>query len=178
MSYVPPQMKTTNKHDEQASQDTTKHIKRLHVVVTQKEIDQAKHAKSDHCMIQHSLKRMRPEFEKIWVDKNQVRFTDPKANVIYTFQMAPRGRVMILKWDAGEEVKPFDVWLRNPIVRERKLSGGYMRPKSGQDHSTKHLGAVPQPKTKEGRRRTGRDRIFGQKLWTDELQKVREDLAT
>jgi hypothetical protein len=168
----------TSNQDEQSSQDKTKRkfLKRLHVVVTQKEIDQAKRAKSDGCMIQDSLKRMRPGFQKIWVDKNQVRFTDPAANVIYTFQMAPMGRVMILKWDAGEEIEPFDIWLRNPIVRERQLVRGHMRPKPSEDSVGEHLGPVPQPKTKEARKQTGRDRVFGQKLWTDELASLRRSL--
>jgi hypothetical protein len=154
-----------------------KHIKRMQIVVTQKEIDESVLAKSDGCMIQASIKRDHPEFKNIWVDKNQIRFTDVKANCIYTFQMAPRGRAMILKWDAGEKVEPFEIWVRNPIVRERILRDGVMRAKKSEQDSRRHLGPVPIPKTKEGRLRTGRDRVFGLKQWSDELAKLREDLG-
>jgi hypothetical protein len=160
-----------------AKNKSIKNIKRMQVVVTQKEIDESALAKSDGCMIQASIKRDHPEFKNIWVDKNQIRLTDPKANCIYTFQMAPRGRAMILKWDAGEKIKPFDIWIRNPIVRQRMLIDGAMRPKRGQQSTKQHLGPVPSPKTKEGRLRTGRDRVFGLKQWSEELAKLRADLA-
>src|SRR5260370_32164327 len=94
----------------------TKFINRMRITVTQKEIDEAQRAKSDGCMIQQSLKRDHPDFKNIWVDKNQIRFTDPERNCIYTYQMAPRGRAMILKWDAGETIAPFDITIKNPIV--------------------------------------------------------------
>ena len=57
------------------------------------------------------------------------------------------------------------------------MSGGYQRPKSNESHSKKHLVAVPKALTKEAsKQRGGRDRIWGQKLWTDELRKLREAL--
>lgn len=155
-----------------------KRFKRMRIVVTEKEIHESAIAKSDGCMIQQSLKRDHPEFKNIWVDKNQIRFTDPDQNCIYTFQMAPRGRAMILKWDAGETIDPFDIWIRNPIVRERQLGkDGIQKPRSSQSRTKSHLGPVPRPKTKEQRVRTGRDRIFGLKQWSDELAKLREDLV-
>lgn len=156
---------------------SSKHIKRMQIVVTQKEIDESTLAKSDGCMIQAAIKRDHPEFRNIWVDKNQIRFTDVEKNCIYTFQMNPRGRAMILKWDAGEKIQPFEIWVRNPIIRQRVLQDGVMRPKSSQQRSKQHLGPVPIPKTKEARLRTGRDRIFGLKQWSDELAKLREDLG-
>lgn len=154
-----------------------KFIKRLKIVVTQKDIDEAQRAKSNGCMIQQSLKRDNPEFKNIWVDKNQIRCTDLEKNCIYTFQMAPYGRAMILKWDAGEAVKPFEIWVRNPIVRERVRIDGHMRPKQGQQRIKEHLGPVPRPLTKAGRLNTGRDRIFGLKHWSEELAKLRKDLG-
>jgi hypothetical protein len=169
---------SASQEETQADQTGSKKklIKRMRIIVTQKEIDESRLAKSDGCMIKQSLQRDHPEFRNIWVDKNQIRCTDPEANIIYTFQMAPRGRAMLLLWDAGETIKPFDIWVRNPIVRERVFRDGAMRPKQGESLMKKHLGPVPRPKTKEVRLRTGRDRVFGLKQWSDELAKLREDL--
>lgn len=152
-------------------------IKRLKVSVTQTEIDEAVQAKSDKCMIHEAIKRDHPEFRNIWVDKNQVRVTDPKQNVIYTFQMAPLGRIGLLKFDMGEPLVPFSFTLVNPIVRERRFRDGAQRADSSKDSSTKSLGAVPKPKDKESRTQSGRDRVFGQKVWANEMAKVRELLA-
>ena len=124
-------------------------------------------------MIKEAIKRDHPELERIWVDKEQVRLTDPGANVIYTFQMAALGKAVMLVWDNGEMVQPFDLWLRNPVVRERVAKNGTQAPKANESHAKKHLGPILRPKTKEARALRGRDRIFGQKLWTTELAKVR-----
>lgn len=158
---------------------TKKFRKRLKIMVTQKEIDEALKADSKHCMIQRALERDHPEFKRIWVDKNQLRCTDPEQNCIYTFEMSPRARVMLLRWDAGEMVKPMEIWLRNPIVRERVEIGkdGVARPKSQQQTAKRHRGPIPRPKTKEERLRTGRDRVFGKKQWTKELAQIRETLG-
>lgn len=154
-----------------------KQIKRLKIAVTQKEIDESVQAKSNKCMIQESIKRMFPKFINVWVDKNQVRFTDPNSNLIYTWELSPFAKVMLLKWDDGETISPFDVWLKNPIVRERKLDKkGFMRAKSSEQSAKTHRGAIPQPLTKEARRLRGRDRVYGQKLWTAELEKLRQVL--
>ena len=170
----------TQETSQETNQETkpTHTIKRLHIVVNQEEIDGAKLAKSDGCMIQAAIKRDHPEFQKIWVDKNQIRFTDPVANIIYTFQMDPRGRVAILRWDNGETILPFDIWIRNPIVRER-ITGkdGHKRPRSSQSRSKEHLGPVPVQRTKAVRALTGRDRVFGKKTWSEELAKIRLDLG-
>ena len=165
---------------QETNQETkpTHTIKRLRIVVTQEEIDNAKLAKSDGCMIQAAIKRDHPEFQKIWVDKNQIRFTDPVANVIYTFQMVPRGRGAILRWDAGETILPFDLWVRDPIVRERVAGkDGIMRAKKNEQDSRRHLGPVPVQRTKAVRVLTGRDRVFGRKTWSEELAKLRADLG-
>ena len=168
----------TNQEVNQQEAKSKHIIKRLHIIVNQEEIDGARLAKSDGCMIQAALKRDHPEFKNIWVDKNQIRFTDPEDNVIYTFQMDPRGRGAILRWDAGETILPFDIWVRNPIVRER-ITGkdGIKRVRSSQSRSKTHLGPVPVQRTKEVRMLTGRDRIFGRKTWSGELAKLRADLG-
>lgn len=153
-----------------------KRVKRLKICVTQREIDGAVKGNSRKCMIQESIKRDHPEFKNIWVDKNQVRFTDPKANVIYTGDMPALGRANLLMFDAGEELKPFDVWVRNVVCRERELKKGVNRAKAGEQRAKNHRGPIPIPLTKEARRIRGRDRIFGQKLWTDELDKLRRTL--
>lgn len=170
MAKYPPKLTTI--HQDTSGKNFSRRIK---IRVTQEEIDKAQYGKADGCMIQMALRRDHPEYKNIWVDKEKVRYTDPIKNCIYTYEMHPRGRVMLLKWDSGEKVSPFDLWLRNPVVRERELLSGAMRSK--RSHSTKHHGPVPNAKTKEERAQRGRDRIFGRKLWAEELAQVREDLG-
>jgi hypothetical protein len=162
--------------EELAGQKTTKTRKRLKISVSQDEIDNAMAGRTDKCMIHQAIKKAFPGFERISVDKNQVRVTDSEANVIYTFPMSPFGRAQILMWDAGEEVQPFDLWLRNPVIRERKIGpDGYPKPVGPSDSSKGH-GPVRRPRTKQSRAMSGRDRIHGQKLWSNELQKLRDSL--
>jgi hypothetical protein len=152
-----------------------KRFKIMKVSVTSKEIDDAIRCKTNKCMIHEAIKRDHPNFKRIHVDKNQVRFTDTATNLIYTFPMSAFGRTMMLLWDDGTKVNPFPLWLRNPIVREKVNIGGVLRPKNS--NAKKHLGPIPKALTKEqSRQRGGRDRIFGQKLWTDELAKLRDVL--
>jgi hypothetical protein len=150
-------------------------IKRLTVKVNQEEIENAMRANSKKCMIQQSIERDYPILENISVDRNLVRATDPERNVIYTFDIAALAKAAILKWDSGESIGPFSFTLRHPVVRERvKRKDGYMRPKHKEDAAKRSRGAVPRPKTKEGRVMSGRDRVFGAKLWQDELEKLRK----
>ena len=164
-----------------------KQIKQLKVEVTQKEIDEAQVANSQKCMVHEAIARKHPALKRIWVDKNQVRFTDPKQNVIYTFDMPALGKANILLWDEGTPIKPFSVTLRNPVVRTRVMrndstekSGRKLRAVTA-DGRNKHAdtaarghGPVPKSGNKKGRAMRGRDRVFGQKLWSDELTKLRQ----
>lgn len=152
-------------------------IKKLRVRVTQEDIDEAIRAKSSKCMIQRAFERDHPQYKNVLVDKNQIRFNDKKLNVIYTCDQPVRGRVMLLKWDSAETVKPWDMWLRYFTIRERILRQGRNSPKTSEDSFEKHSGVVPRAKTKKARQQLGRDRVFGAKLWTEELAKVRADLG-
>jgi hypothetical protein len=164
-----------DKQQEQEAGGVKKQFKRVKISVTQEEIDQAAKANSHKCMVHQAIRRDHPQWKNVWVDKNQIRFTDPDANVIYTFQMSALGKTMILLWDAGEKVQPFDMWLRNPVVRERRLnSNGMLKPKGQEDSAREHLGPVRRPRTKRERALSGKDRVYGAKLWTDELNKVRK----
>ena len=167
---------TANPKPEFVERKKSKLRKRLKIVVTEEEIQAAILGRTDKCMIHQAIKRDYPNFERISVDKNQVRVTDPEANVILTFAMSPFGKAQILMWDAGEEVKPFELWLRSPVIRERKLDkDGNLKPKGPTDSSRTH-GAIRRPRTPQSRAMSGRDRILGQKLWSDELRKLRESL--
>jgi hypothetical protein len=154
----------------------SKFIKRLRIVVTLHDIESAIRAKSNKCMIHQAIKRDHPEFRAILVELKHVRFTDPRTNSIYTFPMSPIGRAMLYKWDQGENIAPFDIWLSEPVVRARVIRRGRKVPAAGRDRATRSTGAIPRARTKEAAARIGRDRIFGQKLWTKELQKLRSAL--
>ena len=144
------------------------------VAVGQEEIEKAHRANSKKCMIVRSIERDYPTLTRIVVQKNDVRVTDPDRNVIYTFDMAPLARAAILKWDMGEPVEPFTFKLRHPVIRERmiKKHTGHMGT-AGNKPATRSLGVLRHPKTAESRAMMGRDRVFGAKLWTTELAKLR-----
>jgi hypothetical protein len=157
-----------------------KQIKRLKPTITNEDINGAVKGKSNKCMIQHAIKRDYPDLQNIYVDKFFVRVTDPKANAILTFNMSAFGRVQLLKFDAGENVEPFKLRLTKPVVRfrTRKNLKGSAKPASAEDSvgRAKLGGPIRTPKTPMGRRLVGRDRVFGQRLFTDELRKLRESL--
>jgi hypothetical protein len=149
-------------------------LKVMTVDVRQENVDTAIRGKSTKCMIVQAIERAYPTLTRIVVQKNDVRVTDPDRNVIYTFDMAPLARAAILKWDMGEQVEPFAFKLRHPIIRTRmkKQHTGHMGT-AGNKPATRHLGVLRHPKTAESRAMMGRDRVFGAKLWTSELEKLR-----
>jgi hypothetical protein len=154
-----------------------KERRKLKVNVEQEDIDSGIRAKSNACMIFRAIKRTFPAFAKLWVDRKTVRFTDREANAIYTFELPPFARVQLLRWDAGETVEPFSVRLKKPIVRYRTAVGSDGYPSVPERQTRPGApGRVHEPKTKEGRRKVGRDRVFGAKLYAEELRKLRESL--
>jgi hypothetical protein len=148
--------------------------KRFKIDIKQEDIDEALTQKSRKCMFARSIARDYPEFSNISVDKEHVRVTDSEKNAIITLDMSPHGRTAMLFWDSGEKIKPLHTWLKVTAIRERVLrKDGYPAPKSSQDSVKKHHGPVPNFKNAEQRAMAGRDRVFGAKLWTVELNKLR-----
>jgi hypothetical protein len=135
-------------------------------------------------MITDSIERDYPKrFLNIVTDKNHVALTDRKTLERYTFPMSPLGRASIYAFDERLHVKPFTTVLRNPIIRQRreKLSPSETR------HGKKTpafigrtgvggAGVMPLPRSAERRKRLGRDRFFGARVFKDELAKLREQL--
>jgi hypothetical protein len=159
-----------------------KQIKKLVVPVSQENIDWGIEGNSRRCMIKKAVEEKFPELKHIRVTRDYVRATDPERDVIYTFPMSAFGRSMLLLFDEGNRValKPFALHLRRPIIRKRlKMPGSatnkkqivgrtYSTTKSTEGAAKKHLGAVPASHLK-----AERDRVFGAKVWTVELQKLR-----
>jgi hypothetical protein len=160
-------------------------IKRLAINVSQKWINYGIEGNSRRCMIKEAVHEAYPKLKNIRASRDYLRATDPERNVIYTFPMSATGRTMLLLFDEGNRaaIRPFTLHLSRPIIRKRvaKVHQGkketthrikgreYSKVRSSQDNAKKHLGAVPA--------RLEKDRVFGEKLWTAELRKLREDLG-
>jgi hypothetical protein len=162
-----------------------KRIKVLKIVVGQHEIDTSVRGSSPHCMITDSIERDHPKrFVNIVTDKNHVAFTDRKTLERYTFPMSPLGRASIYAFDEGLHVKPFTTVLRNPTIRQRreKVTPGEARtgaktPRFTGQQRKYAAGVMPRPRSAEARKRMGRDRVFGARVFKDELAKLREQLG-
>lgn len=134
--------------------------------------------KSRFCMYAEAIKRRYLKLSNVMVDKNNVRVTDAEQGIVYTFPMSPLGRVHLLKFDAGEAVGPNTINLKHPVIRNRIINKkGQSRIKNSEDCAKLHIGAMRRPTSKEGSRMMGRDRIFGQRLFPDELRNLRETLG-
>lgn len=165
-------------------------IKQLKVKVNQEEIDNAIRGNSRNCMYVKSIERQYPALKRVFADKHHVRFTDPKRNLIYTFDMPPQGRAQLLLFDEGAPMNSFGINLKNPTIRTRVLrndasekSGRKLRAvtpddrKADADTAVRSQGPVLTPKTKMGRAIRGVDRVYGAKLFSEELKKLRTTLG-
>jgi hypothetical protein len=88
---------------------------------------------SRFCMIAESLRRTYPFLARIEVDITSIVFTDRQRKARLTFLTPPQAQMAILGFDEGNEVKPFVLDLRKPLVerrqRESVLAGGTTRKK-------------------------------------------------
>jgi hypothetical protein len=103
--------------------------------VLQTHIDFARNKNSAHCMTAQSLQEKYPHL-KLWsVDIQTIRASDPIKGLRYTWLTPRIVQGNILKWDGGQEVKPFGF----------KLDGGHVTLMSGRKPGEK----TKQPKSKK-----------------------------
>jgi hypothetical protein len=75
---------------------------------------------SRFCMIAEALRRTYPALARIEVDTATIVFTDRDCDTRYTFLTPPDAQMAILDFDHGNEVKPFILDLRKPVVERRQ----------------------------------------------------------
>jgi hypothetical protein len=81
--------------------------RRLEVEITAEVIDAATEADSSHCMIADAIRAQVRGAQRIAVDLQSIRFTDPKRGVRYLYLTPARAQVALLRFDQGEPVEPF-----------------------------------------------------------------------
>lgn len=89
---------------------------RVNVVVTPELIEEAVRGDSGHCMIAEAVKAAVPEARHVSVDLQTIRYSLPGVHARYTFLTPRIGQTALVRFDAGEEVEPFRMQLRNPHI--------------------------------------------------------------
>ena len=96
---------------------------RVRIQVTQEAIDDSVERSSSHCMIAEAVKHSYPDAQRISVDLQTIRFSDPRTGLRYTYLTPRVGQVALVQFDQGIKPAPFGFQLRNGQVT-RMGSGG------------------------------------------------------
>lgn len=104
------------------------------VQVTQEHITGSMQRDSSHCMIADAVRDAVPGAQRIAVDLQTIRFTDPKTNYRYTYLTPRTAQVALVKFDQGDEgIEPFAFSLRQgQVTLANVTTAGRPRPKAGQ----------------------------------------------
>src|SRR5215471_17539933 len=92
---------------------------RLHVEVTQRDIDWGIRDDSARCVVARAVARSIPDASRIEVDTQTVRFTSGGKR--YAFLTPLVVQQYVADFDAGKPIGPFAFGLRQPIVLRRRL---------------------------------------------------------
>ncbi len=97
----------------------------LKIAVTQELIDQATARDSRRCMIAEAIKEAKPHYERVIVDLQTIRWTNPRTRKRYLVLTPEAVGVALVSFDQGEPIEPFTIRLKpsqvTPIVtRERR----------------------------------------------------------
>lgn len=82
---------------------------RIDFTVTAEQIERAKRAHSEHCMIADALRERYPDAAFVSVDLATIRFTDLTAGWRYVYLTPARAQQALVDWDQGHDVEPFRV---------------------------------------------------------------------
>jgi hypothetical protein len=97
----------------------------LKIDVTQELIDQATERDSRRCMIAEAIKEAKPHYERVIVDLQTIRWTNPRTKKRYLVLTPEAVGVALVAFDQGEPIEPFSIWLKPSQVtaiatRERR----------------------------------------------------------
>jgi hypothetical protein len=92
--------------------------KRLEIQVSQEDIDRGIREDSARCVVARAIARTIPDATRIEVDTQAIRFTSGGKRLIYLTPWTAQNYVVA--FDAGDEIKPFEFRIGNPIEAKRK----------------------------------------------------------
>lgn len=87
----------------------------MKITVDKTNISDAIRKDSHHCMIADAIKDAVPNAQFIVVDLQTIKFSDPDTKKRKSYLTPPVAQGNLLKFDAGESVKPFSFNLIRPI---------------------------------------------------------------
>lgn len=111
--HVPNQGKT---------QKRAKGTTRFTIDVTQELIDTAKRGSSSSCAVADAVKTQVAGVAHVQVDLQTIRFSIPSRAERYVYLTPRQAQEYIVGYDAGDQLEPFKVQLRNPGVTPTKTA--------------------------------------------------------
>lgn len=91
--------------------------------ITKELIDTSIQRKSGNCMIAESVKARFPWAQRVDVDIQTIRFSDPEKGERYTFLTPRSGQIALVMFDQGLPVEPFKLRLRGGAVTRMGQGG-------------------------------------------------------
>lgn len=89
---------------------------RLELTIDEDLIKHSMERDSSHCMIAEAVKAAYPDAQRVSVDIQTIRFSDPRKGLRYTYLTPRIGQIALVKFDQGIKPEPFTVQLRNGQV--------------------------------------------------------------
>lgn len=89
---------------------------RIVVEVTKEIIERAEQRDSSHCMLAEALKAAVPGAQRVSVDLQTIRYTDPQRRLRFVFLTPRQGQLALVGFDQGMHTDPFTMHLRGAQV--------------------------------------------------------------
>ena len=89
---------------------------KISVNVTEEIIKESTLRDSSHCMIAEAVRAAYPDAQRVSVDLQTIRLSDPKKGLRYTYLTPRTGQVALIRFDQGELPEPFTMQLRGGQV--------------------------------------------------------------
>jgi hypothetical protein len=152
----------------------------LSVNITPEIIETAVTRDSGHCVIADSIRNSIPGVNRVSVDLQTIRFTDPVSNKRYIYLTPPMAQVTLLAFDQGVRPQPQRIRLGKPIQIVKSGRGASRKvesvdvtarvvEKGGEARAHKvtvNGGRVPPEAALASSPRKGRRRVFGLRTLT------------
>jgi hypothetical protein len=100
---------------------------RVIVEVTQDLIDNSIERDSSHCMIAEAVKLAYPAAQRVSVDLQTIRFSDPNRRLRYVYLTPRTGQLALVDFDQGTPPEPFDMRLQSGQVVPMEASSSNLQ---------------------------------------------------
>lgn len=87
----------------------------IYLDITEEIIETATRRDSSHCVVADALRAARPDVQRISVDLQSIRFTDPKDGKRYIFWTPSTAQNIVLGFDQGIRPEPARIRLGRPV---------------------------------------------------------------